>query len=81
MQAANSLALGRPSPLFLPFRAERRPVYRDIHPEPGFFCFFFKSNFYTTADLRQGAVSRVLRLHEMFKVTTGANRARDAGCT
>ena len=43
--------------------------------------FIFKSNFHTAADLRQGAVSRVLRLHEMFKVTTGANRARDAGYT
>jgi hypothetical protein len=40
-----------------------------------FFKFIFKSNFYTAANLRQGAVSRVLQLHEMFKVTMGVNQA------
>jgi hypothetical protein len=37
-QAANSLALGRLSPLFLPFRAGRRPVYCVMHPEPPSVC-------------------------------------------
>jgi hypothetical protein len=45
-----------------------------------FFFFFFESSLYTAADWRQGAVSLVLRIQKMFMVTTGADRAKYAGC-